>query len=175
MLWFTPTWHDDRTETDRFSILYGLRIGGSSGLVRTLFKCSLHDKASSENRRRVQRHAESWQEWKNTKFQSPEFQILHTSMYKCKDKCRTVSSNPAQHPTTNTKCTLTGHGAWLDLSLTVITGVGYLFDRTGQKHGRPTQHSSSFNTFRISKWGDQALHLMIMCHVYLLNMSNQVI
>lgn len=174
MVWFTPTWHDDRTETDRFSILYGLRIGGSCGLVRTLFTCWLHHEASSENQRRVRTHAESWQEGKNAKFQSPEFQILHTSVYKYKDKCRTVSSNHAQHPTTNINCTLTGRGPRLELSLSVITGVAYLFDRTGQKQGRSTQHSSSFNTFRISKWGPQALHLVNMGHFYLINTVCQI-
>lgn len=152
MLWFTPTWHDDRTETDRFSILHGVRIGGSCGLVRTLFTCSLHDEASSEKQRWVQTHTEPWQEWKNTKFPSPPFQILHTSVCKYKDKCRTVSSNHTQHPPTTIKNTLTGRGPRPDLRLSVITGVGYLFDRSAQKHARSTQHSGSFNSVRIIKW-----------------------
>lgn len=139
MLWFTPTWHDDKTEKDRFSILYGLRIGGSCGLVRTLLTCSLHDEASAENQRRVQTHAEPWQEWKNTKFQRPKFQILHTSVNKYKDKCRSASSNHAQPYRTNIRCTLTVHlRSSAGPQPECYHGMGYLFDRTGQKQGCST-------------------------------------
>lgn len=128
-------------------------------LVRTLLTCSLHDEASSENQRRVQTHAEPWQEWKNTKFQSPKFQILHTSVNKYKDKCRSASSNHAQPYRTNIRCTLTGRGPRLDLSPCVITGwVICLTELVRSRDARLIP--SSFITFRISKWWAQVLTLV---------------
>lgn len=97
----------------------------------------------------------------NSRVQSSKSFTL--GVYKYKDKCRTVSSNHIQHPATNVQCTLPGH------SLSGNTGVGYLFDTTGQKQRRSTQPTCSFNTFTIRKREAQALHLKNMGHFYLSN------
>lgn len=71
------TWRQHRSRQT-----FHLRIGGSCGLVRSLFTCSLHDEASSENQRRVQTHAEDWhtpsEEWKRTPFQNQRDPNRHT-------------------------------------------------------------------------------------------------
>lgn len=129
MLWFPPTWHDDRTETDRFSILDGLRIGGSCGLVRTLLTCSLHDEASSENQRRSRRtpSPDTNEKAQNSRVQSSKSFTLawiniNTNAELC---CQTMLSIPQQTPNF---CTLTGRGPRLDRGLAAITGLGYLFE-----------------------------------------------
>lgn len=58
-------------------------------------------------------------------------------------------SSQARHPAD--RPTLAGRGPRLNLVLSVFTGAGYLFDRTGQGQERSSQHSHSINTFVINK------------------------
>lgn len=58
-------------------------------------------------------------------------------------------SNQAGHPAD--EATLTGRGPRQNLLLSVFTGAGYLFDRSGQRQERSSQHSHSINTFVINK------------------------